>query len=136
MKVFLSYSEEDREVAKQLSSQLAKSGFEVWDRAEALFPGDNWPLRIGEALQESNAMVVLISPKSMKSDWVRHEIDYALGSARYKGRLIPVVLKPTRGMPWILKKFPMVQLQQGLPKAIRQIAEYIRHGFELAPANS
>src|SRR5437879_4609634 len=121
MKVFLSYSTADREVARQLSSRLAKAGFKVWDREDALFPGDNWPLRIGEALQDSNAMVVLISPKSMKSEEVRHEIDYALGSIRYKGRLIPVVLKPTRDMPWILEKFPLIHLKQGLPKAIRQI---------------
>jgi hypothetical protein len=30
----------------------------------------------------------------------------------------------------------MVQLDQGLPKAVRQIVEYLKHGFELTPANS
>jgi len=136
MKVFVSYSAEDRKVAKELSSQLAEAGYEPWDRAEALFPGDNWALQNGKALQESDAMVVLISPKSMKSDWVRHEIEYALGSPRFKGRLIPVVVKPTKDMPWILERFPMVQLAQGLPKATRQIIEYLKHGFELAPAET
>ena len=116
MKVFVSYAPADREVAKELASHLAKADFEVWDPAETLFPGDNWALQTGKALQESSAMVVLISPRSMKSDVVRHEIDYALGSARFKGRLIPVIVKPTKEMPWILKKFPMVRLGEAFQK--------------------
>ncbi len=136
MKVFVSHSAEDREVAKELASGLANAGFKTWDPAEALFPGDNWASEIGKALQESDAMVVLISPDSMKSDWVRHEVDYALGSARFKGRLIPVIVKPTKDIPWILKRFPLIQLGQDLPGAVRQITGYIKHGFELAPANS
>src|SRR2546426_7526737 len=110
MRVFLSYSNDDREVARKLASHLAKAGLETWDPAEALFPGDNWALRIGEALREADAMVVLISPKSVKSEQVQHEIQYALGAPHYKGRLIPVVIKPTKDMPWILKKFPTVQI--------------------------
>src|SRR5260370_34560143 len=115
MKVFVSHSAEDQEVAKELATRLSRAGFEPWDPTEALFPGDNWASGIGKALQEANAMVVLISPDSMKSDWVRREVEFALGSARYKGRLIPVVVKPTKDIPWILKRFPMVQLRQGLP---------------------
>jgi hypothetical protein len=136
MKVFLSYSEKDSDVAKELAAQLEKAGFDTWDPAEVRFPGDNWALRIGKALQESEAMVVLISPDSMKSKTVRQEIDYALGSSRYKGRLIPVVVKPTKDSPWILKKLPSVSIGGNVPKAIGQIADYIKHGFELSPANS
>lgn len=136
MKVFLSYSSEDREIAQELASKLSKAGLDTWDPAEALFPGDNWALRIGEALEESDAMVVLISPTSVKSEHVQHEIQYALGAARYKGRLIPVVVKPTKDMPWILKKFPTVQIGKDIVEAVRQIARHIKHGFDLAPATS
>ena len=135
-KVFLSYSAEDSKVARALASSLAEAGFETWDPGEALFPGDNWALRIGQALQESDAMVVLVSPNSMKSEWVRQEIEYALGSARYKGRLLPVVLKPTKDMPWILKKFPSVKIGTNVEEAARQIAQHLKHGFELAPADA
>src|SRR5436190_1526828 len=116
MKVFVSYSADDGEVAKEVVSRLTKAGFNVWDPSDSLYPGDNWPLEIGKALQNSDAMVVLISPKSMKSDWVRREIDYALGSPRYKGRLIPVMVKPARDFPWILKRLPIVRLGDDLPK--------------------
>src|SRR5262249_25469458 len=126
---------EDSETVRALLPKLAEAGLEQWDPAEALFPGDNWALRIGEALEDSDAMVVFVSPHSMKSEWVRHELEYALASARYKGRLL-VILKLTNDMPWILKRFPSVRLGSNLAEAARQIADYLRHGFELAPAKA
>ncbi len=136
MKVYISYSSEDREVAKKVVSKLEQAGFEPWDPAAALFAGDNWALHIGKALQDSDAMVLLISPKSMKSEWVRHEIEFALGSPRYKGRLIPVMVKPTKDIPWILKRLPMVQIGKDFTAAVREIANHIKLGFELVPAKS
>ena len=128
-KVFLSYSVEDGQIARALASRLTDAGLEIWDPAEALFPGDNAALRIGHALEESDAMVVLISPNSMKSESVRQELEYALGSARYKGRLLPVVLKPAKDMPLILKKFPSVRLGSKIGEAAREIATKIKQDF-------
>jgi hypothetical protein len=136
MKVFLSYASEDRELARQLGVKLAKAGLDTWDPAEALFPGDNWALRIGEALEDSEAMVVLISPDSVKSEWVQREIQYALGAPHFKGRLIPVMVRPTKDIPWILKKFPSVQAHKDLAHAVREIVSHIRHGFRLASATA
>ena len=119
MQVFLSYSDADRDFARQLASQLSKRGCEVWDPSDQVFPGDNGPLKIGEALKESKAMVVLLSPDSMKSEWVRGEIQYALGSRNYEGRLFPVLVRPTRGIPWILRKFGILRAENG-PQAISE----------------
>ena len=132
-KVFLSYSSEDGEVAKKLGSRLAETGLEIWDPAESLFPGDNWALRIGRALEESDAMVVLVSPSSMKSESVRQELEYALGSARYKGRLLPVILKPAKDMPWILRKFPSIRIGSKIGETARRIAAQLKRGFGLVP---
>src|SRR5207245_11714939 len=85
MRVFLSYADSDMELAKGLASQLSKQGYEVWHPYQNLFPGDNWSLKIGEALKESKAMVVLLSPDSVRSQWVRREIAYALGDPNYSG---------------------------------------------------
>jgi hypothetical protein len=84
MRVFLSYTTADEDFAKQLGSHLSKRGCEVWDPSEQLFPGDNWSLKIGEALKQSKAMVVLLSPDSIKSEWVRREIEYAIGDRTTK----------------------------------------------------
>jgi hypothetical protein len=42
---------------------------------------------------------------------VRYDFEYALTSLRYKDRVIPVVVRPTRDVPWILRRFPTFDLR-------------------------
>lgn len=107
--VFLSYDHSDGKWARKLSEYLEAAGFRVFDRQNQLFPGDNWALEIGKALDTSNTMVVLISPAAMRSWSVRQEIDYALGSLKYKDRLIPVLVEATDDYPWIFRHFQWVK---------------------------
>ena len=111
MKLFLSYSSSDRELARGLISRLVAEGFEVW-QDEEVAPGDNWALAIGKALEESDAMIVLLSPDAAKSEWVGRDVEYALTSPRYRNRLLPVVVRPTRRIPWILRKLPLIRLYE------------------------
>ncbi len=111
MKLFVSYSGSDKELARELISRLVAEGFEVWQDVE-VHPGDNWPLAVGKALEESDAMIVLLSPDAAESEWVGREIEYALTSPRYKNRLIPVIVRPTRRIPWILRKLHLIRLYE------------------------
>ena len=115
MKVFLSYAIKDKLWAKKIASALKKEGMDVWDAESELLPGDNFASRISEALEDSDAMVALISPESMQSPWVRREIEYALGSESYNKRLIPVLLEseenfPEGSIPWILNRLNMIRM--------------------------
>ena len=98
-RVFLSYAKRDDKLAQALRAALGKGGFAVWDAASRLTPGDNWALEQGKALEDAEAMVVLLSPAALASDHVQREIDYALGEPRFKGRLIPVVVRPVKEIP-------------------------------------
>ena len=122
MQVFLSYSHPDTALAEALATYLEKKGFSVWNPQAQLMPGDNVWLRNGEALEKSQAMVVLISPDSMRSEWVRGEIEYALGHKNYEGKLFPVQVKPTSSMPWILQKFNVLDARRGVNKVGEAIA--------------
>jgi len=44
-------------------------------------------------------MIVLLSPEAVQSPNVIHEIGLALGSEKYKGRVLPVLLRPTENIP-------------------------------------
>ncbi len=73
-------------------------------------------------------MVVLLTPDAMRSRWVRSEIEYALGEARFRGRLIPVVVgSPEKlrdeDVPWILWKLKTIRLEQANEdEGIKEIA--------------
>jgi hypothetical protein len=126
MKVFVSYAGPDRDFALALRERLISKGHYVWVDDRTLLPGDNWPLEIGRALQSCDSMVVLLSPNSGKSEIQRHEINFALGSERYSGRVIPVFIGPTKDYPWILDKFPTVHVNSNPAAAGRKIGELLR----------
>ncbi len=126
MQVFISYDQSDEAFAKALSSQLSKRGLSVWSANQEVLPGDNPWLRVGEALKKSRAMVVLVSPDSMRSEWVRREIEYALGDPNYQGRVFPVKVRPTNDMPWILRKFKIFDAKQTAARVSASIAEALK----------
>lgn len=105
--VFISASRSDAPVAQELASRLEAAGIEVSAQALSVLPGDNFAAELGRALNRADAMIVLVSPASMRSQIVRKEIQYALGEERFQDRLIPVLVKdtPSRTIPWILRSF-------------------------------
>jgi len=115
VRVFISHSDEDRRWASQIAALLKQAGMRVWDPESELGPGDNWPLEIGKALASAEAMIVLMSPAAADSRLLQEEVSYALGSKKFKNRLIPVIVKPTTKMAWILKK---LNPEKGDPAAV------------------
>jgi TIR domain len=126
--IFISYAATDQDWAEKLYRELVGSGFEVWLDAVNLFPGDNWYLETGEALREADAMVVLLSPAAAESDSVGRDVQYAIGSERFRDRLIPVVVQPSDKVPWILRRLKWLQ---GTPA---EVAEQISVRLRQAPA--
>jgi len=111
MNVFISYSNRDEEWADLLREKLnaaADENISVWNPASEITPGENWALKYGKALEQSDAVIVLLSPDSVKSDWVRHEIEYVLSSPKFRDRLIPIMVRPTKDVPWILRTLTFI----------------------------
>ena len=115
MKVFISYASVDSELARRVADVLRASGFQVWDNSQIL-PGDNWGAKLAEALQDSEAMVVLLTPNSLRSPNIQFEVGYALGNKDYKDRVIPVIAAPpdqlpNEDIPWVLNRFQVIHLK-------------------------
>jgi len=123
-RVFLSYAGSDRSLAENLEKDLTAAGFAVWSDRQ-LLPGENWARKVADALEESEAMVVIVSPDAAKSESVRRDVEFALGSRRFAGRLIPVVAKPTRGM-WILGKLRPVSVKKDKGEVSQQVIEALQ----------
>ncbi len=115
LKVYLSYTQHDVELARRLADCMAEHGFDPWlDDAEVAL-GDNWALRSGEALRDADALVVLVSPESPESQQMKFELNYALGERRFAGRLVPILIDDASAdaLPWILTRFPIVRAANG-----------------------
>jgi TIR domain len=106
VQTFISYTKSDREAALELFARLRAAGVDAWLDAVSLYPGDNWSLEIGKALDKSDAIVALVSVAALDSEGFRRELQYALGAKRFQNRLFTVVLEPQAAekLPWILRE--------------------------------
>lgn len=99
--VFLSYSHKDRDFVDKLAKRLETASVAVWyDRN--LVPGRPWSEELEEHIREARAVVVVLSPSSANSDYVRKEILCAQDSGK---RIIPVMLNATK------TPLPIIDLQ-------------------------
>ncbi|WP_017324127.1 toll/interleukin-1 receptor domain-containing protein [Synechococcus sp. PCC 7336] len=129
MQVFISHSSKDTPIARKLTQRLSEAGLRVWMPENEILPGDNWAQKMGQALEESELMVVLISPHAFESEWLKEEIQYALTADQYKGRLIPIFLDPkseiSSDVPWILRKLNPIEWK-GREEDWQQVIEKVR----------
>ena len=88
-KVFISYSRKDIGFARKLAGDLEKAGYEVWWDLTDLRGGDDWLRVIPAAIESSDQFIVVLSPNSAISDWVKKEYTQALSSRK---KIIPIML--------------------------------------------
>jgi hypothetical protein len=130
MALFISYSARDADLAKKLRAKLTIEGIDVIDPEGSLKAGENWPLALGRALERADMMVVLVSPDALRSEFLGSELEYALGNARFKGRLVPVLVRPTPKMPWILGRLSVIDVTKDDPgHAVNKIVNAVNERY-------
>ena len=87
--IFLSYSREDRAAARHIAESFGAEGLNVWWDA-ALQSGQTFDEVIEQRLKEAKAVVVLWSPRSVTSRWVRAEATLA----DRRNKLVPAIIEP------------------------------------------
>ena len=87
--IFISYSSDDRARAKLFADAFAAAGLTVWWDA-GLRAGDAYDQKIEQALRAAKAVVVLWSPTSVESRWVRAEATLADRNRT----LVPATIEP------------------------------------------
>lgn len=80
--VFISFKTEESPTADRLQQVLSAKGYNVWWH-EKLQCGHAWHADIDDALQAAGCVVVLWSPRSMASEWVKHEASQAIARRVY-----------------------------------------------------
>ncbi|PHR52136.1 toll/interleukin-1 receptor domain-containing protein [Cycloclasticus sp.] len=71
--VFLSYSVADSEEVKTIHDKLKEANFNVFMAPKVLKPGDDFAEKIKNSLIGSKELWLLVSPTSIKSEWVISE---------------------------------------------------------------
>ena len=88
--VFLSHTASDKGFARRLAGDLLVAGARVWiDEAEIAI-GDSLILRISEGIYRMDYLAIILSPGSVRSEWVQRELDVAL-NREIQGRKVKVL---------------------------------------------
>lgn len=88
--VFLSHNSQDKLFARRLASDLRSAGAKVWiDEAEIQL-GDSLIDKISRGIDSTDYLAVILSPSSVKSKWVKRELDVAINQ-EINGKKIKVL---------------------------------------------
>jgi hypothetical protein len=108
-KIFISYSRKDIDFVRKLAGDLEKAGYDVWWDITDLRGGDDWVRQIPEAIRLSQFFLVVLTPDSAESEWVRKEYTQALSLRK---KIIPIMLV-TGAVPFALNTINFINFARG-----------------------
>ncbi len=85
---FISYSSEDEAFVKRLRADLVQAGVRCWFAPEDLRIGDRVRQRIDESVQAYDKLLLVLSSRSLRSDWVESEVEAAFERERKQKTLV------------------------------------------------
>lgn len=103
--IFISHAHDDADFVRDLRVQLESLGLETWVDCRELVAGNKLATEIERAIDRACHLLVVISPSTVNSNWVRKEINYALAKQKQNPefRIIPLLLpgiKPAALSNW------------------------------------
>jgi hypothetical protein len=121
--VFLSHSSEDRVFVSRLADELRRHGVPVWHSQTNILGAQQWHDEIGAALRRCDWFVVVLSPHSVESMWVKRELLFALQQERFADRIVPILLQPCGfdRLSWVLAGFQFVDVQESFDDGCRTL---------------
>lgn len=111
-KTFISYSHHDKPFVERLCLALEQWNIEFWTPESSLRPGEDFVPKMVLALSEADAIVLVISPNALKSDWVLSEWAVVRARLMSKGmpRIFPILIEKTNELPYFLKTIHWIDM--------------------------
>jgi TIR domain len=121
--IFLSYSSQNLAFAKRLARSLAERNIKSFLARHSIRGAQEWHDEIGAALRRCDWFLVILSPQSLRSRWVKRELIYALQARHYDGRIVPVRYKTCdfEELSWALPSLQSVDFRKSFDEGWRQL---------------
>ncbi|WP_447768059.1 TIR domain-containing protein [Pseudomonas kilonensis] len=124
MRIFVSYSHQDKPMVDAIVNRLKFAGHEIWIDHLKLKPGDNISRKIEEGIETSDAVLVVVSANSLSSKWVQQEFSsLALSEiSKRASRVIPVLIDSS-SVPSYLSKYLYIDLTKDLEAGLSTLVQ-------------
>lgn len=73
--IFLSHSSSDKEFVRKLSRDIVRHGGVAWVDEAEMNVGDSLIHKIGTGIEDMEYLGVILSPASVRSEWVQREVE-------------------------------------------------------------
>ena len=83
---FISHSTNDKEFANRIYADLRKEGVRCWFAPEDMKGGKKMHRQLDEAIRIHDKLLLILSEKSINSDWVANEIRWARKREKQQGK--------------------------------------------------
>lgn len=124
MAVFISYSHEDADFVDQLAFHLVADNARVWVDRWELHVGDSLRQRIEAAIEQASAVLFVLSPASVASDWCQRELSAGLVRELEERRVVvlPVLVADCQ-VPLFLRDKMYADFRSDFDRGLRQVRE-------------
>ena len=98
----------------ELVSVRRRHGLPVWYSNTDILGAKQWHDEIGAALCRCDWFVLVLSPRSAESVWVKRELLFALQQDRFDNRIVPLLSQSCKyeELSWTLSAFQMIDFTQ------------------------
>ena len=129
--VFLSYARRDSEFALKLVRDLGSLGVAVWMDDHDVPGGTRWDEAIPDAVTGCSALLVVLSPESVKSHNVLDEVGLALDQGK---RVLPILFE-TCDIPFRLRRIQYIDCAREYARGLASLERALRAAELIPPAN-
>lgn len=129
--VFLSHSSQDREFVSRLANELRRHNIPIWYSQTNIMGAQQWHDEIGDALRRCDWFLVVLSPRSVESMWVKRELMFALQQKRFDKQIVPIVYESCdyEHLSWVLPSFQVVDFQAVFEQSCRNLLQIWGIGY-------
>jgi len=106
-KIFISYSNRDKDFVRGLVSRLERDSIETWFDEVEIKIGESIHQKINEGLKQSDFFAIVLSKASVESRWVQEELSSASSMEKYSKSgifVLPILMEKCEVPPLLLDR--------------------------------
>lgn len=126
--VFISYKREDSHYRDLVIDYLSNANIDFWVDME-IEAGSGWREEIDNALQDSFALILVVTPNTSKSQYITYEWAWALGN---KLPIFPLIFEQDKEIHARLQALQLSDCSVNIPESLTEILETKRNTSRLS----
>ncbi|WP_041257320.1 toll/interleukin-1 receptor domain-containing protein [Fibrella aestuarina] len=112
MKIWITYSYEDKEFVDKIKYFLNQSDLEILDIENEILPGDNIVVAIAGAIEKADLILIILSKNSGERQWFSTEVGLIISEIRRDNhkKIIPIIKDKGSVIPPFINQYQFLDL--------------------------